>query len=381
MIDVANILIVDDNASNIQVLGNLLRQNGYEVEFSLDGPGAVNWVQRKKFDLILLDVMMPQMDGYEVCSILKENPENMDIPIIFLTARNDEESILKGFNTGGIDYLTKPFNHKELLVRISTHIDLKKAKEKISIQNEEIIKSIESARYIQQALLPKNYITENSKNIFLINKPRDIVSGDFYWIKEVNNYLVFALADCTGHGVPGALMSMIGISGLNEIDFTKQPSPSDVLAVLRQKVKELLSIDNQDKNEGMDIGLCVFDRSSNVIQFSGALLNLYISGSDGLLELKGDRQPVASYPQENDFTTHTYKINTGDRVYMTSDGFTDQFGGEYGKKFKMKKFKESIISSAKLDINAQGKFIEHILDEWMKDYEQVDDILVIGIEF
>ena len=206
-------------------MGNILKSKDYEVEFAIEGQTALDWIEKKDFDLVLLDIMMPGIDGFEVCKAIKDNPEKQQLPIIFLTAKTDTESIIKGFETGAVDYVSKPFNKNELLARVSTHLELKRSRDEIKryardIENKNklITYSIQYAQNIQNATLPS---PESLKEIlpehFILYKPKDVVSGDFYWISQDKGKIIVVSADCTGHGVPGAFMSILGICLLNEI--------------------------------------------------------------------------------------------------------------------------------------------------------------------
>ena len=301
------ILIVDDNTTNVKVLGNLLKGNGYQVEFALDGKSAIDWIMKKDFDLILLDVMMPEMDGFEVAAILKDAPQKKDIPIIFLTAKSDEESILKGFKSGGVDFLTKPFNHSELLARVSTHVALKNAREEIKMKNRQIMESLHYAQLIQRALLPSEKLNKSFPNNFIVYLPKDIVSGDFYWINDFGSKIALVVADCTGHGIPGAFMSVLGITLLNEmISSINTIESNEILDTLRTKIKSLLGQNAEEMEDGMDLSLCLFDMNKMEVQYSGAQSVIFLVRDDQLLEYKGDRQPVGAWFCEEQFT---YKTN------------------------------------------------------------------------
>ncbi|MBA4322251.1 MAG: hypothetical protein C0408_05475, partial [Odoribacter sp.] len=225
-----SVLVVDDNVRNLQVLGGFLQAEGMSVEFALDGNSALDWLMKKKFDLILLDIMMPGIDGYEVCSRIKKNTGLNGIPVIFLTAKTDSDSIVKGFECGAVDYVTKPFIGSELLARVNTQIEIKRSKDNlkqylldIEDRNRNITNSIEYARYIQKAIFNKSKtFSKLLPEHFLLFLPKDIVSGDFYWFCKADDLIIIAVMDCTGHGVPGALMSILGITLLNEIVLNKK---------------------------------------------------------------------------------------------------------------------------------------------------------------
>ncbi|MEN8120284.1 MAG: SpoIIE family protein phosphatase [Bacteroidota bacterium] len=252
---------------------------------------------------------------------------------------------------------------------------------------QEIIDSINYAKRIQKAIFPsKNYVNEILQDYFVLLKPRDIVSGDFYWIKKIRNFTIIAVADCTGHGVPGAFMSMLGISFLNEIVGPKSLESTDViLNHLRNKVKKSLRQKGKDgeTKDGMDIALYIINTETLELQYSGAYNPLYIISEDTKPQLniiKADRQPIAVHVIENDFTNHKFQLKKGDCLYSFSDGYTAQFGGKNGQKFKPNNFKEVLLANYKKPMSEQKKVLTKTIDKWMgKNHEQVDDIIVLGV--
>jgi serine phosphatase RsbU (regulator of sigma subunit) len=265
------------------------------------------------------------------------------------------------------------------------NVELKNAFDIIEDKNKDITASINYASRIQRAVLPtQDELSELSKYCFVFYQPKDIVSGDFYWMKRIENKLIIVVADCTGHGVPGALMSMLGISFLEEIVNTRLISESgQILDALRFEIQRSLhqSEDNSESRDGMDISLCVIDQSKRIIQFSGAFNNLYLIRRNELTELKADRMPIGiSGFSVNSFTTQSVKINRGDWIYMFSDGYADQFGGLNNKKFKYSAFKELILRIHKLPAIKQKLALEKELNEWKGSNTQTDDILVFGMK-
>lgn len=252
---------------------------------------------------------------------------------------------------------------------------------------QEIIDSINYAKRIQKAIFPsKNDVNEILQDYFVLLKPRNIVSGDFYWIKKIRNFIIIAVADCTGHGVPGAFMSMLGISFLNEIVGPKSLESTDViLNRLRNKVKKSLRQKGKDgeTKDGMDIALFIINTETLELQYSGAYNPLYIISEDTEPQLniiKADRQPIAVHLIENDFTNHKLQLKKGDCLYSFSDGYTAQFGGKNGQKFKANSFKEVLMANYKKPMSEQKKVLTKTIEKWMgKDHEQVDDIIVLGM--
>jgi DNA-binding response OmpR family regulator len=386
------ILVVDDNLKNIQVLGGFLQNEGFEVEFAVEGTSALEWISRQEFDLVLLDIMMPEMDGYEVCSIIKENPGNKDLPVIFITAKTDHDSIIQGFETGGVDYITKPFIKSELLARIKTHIEIKrshdrleKARKEIEEKNRSITSSIEYASNIQAALLRTSeaYLDRLPEN-FILFLPKDIVSGDFYWFSCVDDLRIIAVMDCTGHGVPGALMSTLGITYLNEIVHGERiMKPELIIDSLRKKIISALSQKGYSGTikDGIEGSVITFDPSTREIQYSASFNPLIFIHNEELLEIKADRIPIGYYERAASFTNTKLTVSENDMIYLFSDGFMDQFGGEMSKRFQLNRFKELLFDNHKLPLNQQKEVLLSTLYEWRGKGEQTDDILVIGLRF
>lgn len=213
-------------------------------------------------------------------------------------------------------------------------------------------------------------------------KPRDIVSGDFYWVTGKKEEIVFAVADCTGHGVPGAFMSMLGNSFLNEITKESGVLPANqILNRLRDKVSDALaqSGENIKANDGMDISLCRYNIKKKEIEFSGAYNPLYHLRKGVLTEYKADRMPIGFYPKKKNFTAKTIKMEKDDVIYLLSDGFQDQFGGPFSKKYTTKQLKQILTALSPKPMNEQLKRLEIELETWQGKSEQVDDILIIGI--
>jgi serine phosphatase RsbU (regulator of sigma subunit) len=268
--------------------------------------------------------------------------------------------------------------------------EIQKQNEDLFQKNKEITDSINYGKRIQSALLtPETYISELLHENFILYKPKDIVSGDFYWIKQVNQYIIVAAVDCTGHGVPGAFMSMLGLSFLNEIIQRREITQANqILNELRSQVKYSLRQHGQrdESKDGMDIALCVIDLKNKLIQFSGANNPLYvireINGSPEFIEIKGDRMPIGFYHGlDKTFTNHELRIEMGDTIYIFTDGFIDQIGGKKRKKFLSINFKNLLLENYLLSMHEQKVTLDETIQEWMDGQPQTDDILVIGIRF
>jgi len=261
-------------------------------------------------------------------------------------------------------------------------------KDQIEIFNKSMTDSIRYAQRIQSAILPpETYITELLHENFIFYKPRDIVSGDFYWVKQVKDFIILAAADCTGHGVPGAFMSMLGISYLNEIVQRREiTQANEVLNELRSQIKHSLRQHGQrdESKDGMDIALCVIDIKTKMMQYSGAFNPLYlirdVNGEPEMKEIKADRMPVGFYHgKDKSFTNHEIQLEMGDTFYIFSDGFMDQIGGKDEKKYMSKNFKNLLLEIHEQSMYEQKEILDKTLKDWMDGSPQMDDILVIGV--
>jgi len=253
----------------------------------------------------------------------------------------------------------------------------------IERKNKDITDSIIYAQRIQTSVLPNFDILYSAfTDWFIFYRPRDIVSGDFYWSHKTDDKIVFAVADCTGHGVPGAFMSMLGMAFLNEIVVQKDITQADlVLEVLRTKVKEFL---NQAKSQtetkdGMDIALVSHNISTQTAQFAGANNPLYLIRNNELIIYKPVRNPIGVYYSEKTFEKTDIKLETNDLMYLFSDGYADQFGGVKEEKFKSKRFQQLFADVSTLKMGEQKSEIEQTLKNWMGPLHQVDDILILGV--
>lgn len=266
--------------------------------------------------------------------------------------------------------------------------EIEKQSEQIAELYEQVKDSILYAKRIQEAILPsKEEIDQSLKNSMVLFRPKDIVSGDFYWFSEKSDRVIIAAADCTGHGVPGALMSMIGSSLLNEIVNEKGiVKPNDILLALKHGViKALNKHPSADQTkDGMDIALCAIPKKGGAIEFAGANNPLWLVRDGDIIDYRGDRQPVGIYGDNLDtpYTNHTVEVKKGDAVYIFSDGYADQFGGPTGKKFKYSQFKKLLLDINGEQMSKQKEILNKTIEEWMGNQEeQIDDILVVGIQF
>jgi serine phosphatase RsbU (regulator of sigma subunit) len=250
----------------------------------------------------------------------------------------------------------------------------------------EIRDSINYAKRIQESILPSNEMIEAVfANSFIFYKPKDVVCGDFYWFNKKDNDVVIAAVDCTGHGVPGALMTVIGNSLLNQIiTFSGITRPSEILYQLDKKLHDTLrQHGGSATNDGMDMSVCHYNIATNTITYAGAKRPLYLMRNNKLTEIKGSRAPIGSYIQdlEKEFEDHEIQVQKNDTLYIFSDGVQDQFGGYEGKKYMISRLRELLYEIQVLTMQQQKERIEKELAQWQKEFEQTDDMLLIGMRF
>lgn len=248
-------------------------------------------------------------------------------------------------------------------------------------KTKEILASITYAQRIQQASLPSNELLEKSlKDGFIMYNPKDIVSGDFYWLEENDDAIYFAVADCTGHGVPGALLSVLCCNflsrSLNELKLT---TPSKILDSTVVLLEQFFAKSGDKVNDGMDVVLCKIDKKTKIIEYSGANRPLYYFKNGEFIEQKGDRQPIGKYEYRKPYENHSIELSKGDSVYLFSDGIVDQFGGPNGKKYSSKRLRELLQSIHQHEMDLQKELIQEELKTWKGTGESIDDACMLGV--
>ncbi|MEN8121084.1 MAG: SpoIIE family protein phosphatase [Bacteroidota bacterium] len=439
----AVILCVDDEKVVLTSLKAQLKNEfdkKYTVETAESGEEAieiVNELLKEKIELpvVIADQIMPGMKGDEfLTEIYQISPQTHNI---MLTGQANAEAVGKAVNQAHLyRYISKPWDATDLNLTIAEAVRsffkdktiktqneeleklvnqlkeyseeleekvkerttevvrqqnvLKKNLEKIELLNQElknknisITDSIEYAKLIQDALLPPEaYINELLHDNFILFKPKDIVSGDFYWVRQINEYIIIIAADCSGHGVPGAFMSMLGISFINEIVRKREITQANqVLNELRKEVKKTLRQTGKKGQplEGMDMAICVINTKNNSMQYAGAYNSLYMIRNNKLDEIVADRMPVGMYlKEEHTFTNHNIEIQTGDIFYIYTDGYADQFGGEKNNKYSIKAFRSLLIDIHQKTMIEQRRILNQTIENWKKGQDQLDDILVMG---
>lgn len=257
--------------------------------------------------------------------------------------------------------------------------------EQLEYKNKEITDSIKYAKHLQMAILPPDsQVKRLLPNSFVLYKPKDIVSGDFYWVEEWGDFVMVAAADCTGHGVPGAFMSIVGNNLLQQaVNVFGLTKPSLILNDVNKNISRMLhqSEDTASVKDGMDVALLSIKKDTTNIQFAGAYNPLWIISDGVIQEINANKHPVGAFLGEElkQFTNHELNLKKGDTLYIFTDGYADQFGGPKGKKFKYSKLKETLLRTQGLTMEEQKKYLNNEIENWRGNLEQVDDILIIGI--
>lgn len=262
--------------------------------------------------------------------------------------------------------------------------EIEKQRQKLEELYKDVTDSIRYAKRLQDSILPPDSIIRRMlPQSFVLFKPKDIVSGDFYWFFEHQDKILFAAVDCTGHGVPGAFMSLVGANALNQaVKEHELIEPARILEDLNKLSSEALN-KNADSSvrDGMDLALCAFHKNDNQLEFAGANNPLYVVRDKKLIQVKPDKFAIGAFePGTKNYTNHRVQLQRNDVVYIFSDGFADQFGGDRGKKFMYKQFKDLLVSISHLSMAEQRIALENAIESWRGSFEQIDDILVIGVK-
>ncbi len=270
-----------------------------------------------------------------------------------------------------------------LWVSRTSKAKLEEKNKQIVYHNNRMTDSIKYARRVQHALIKSSgNLSDYYKNNFIISKAQSIVSGDFFWFKKIDKKIYLVTADCTGHGVPGAFMSVLGLTLINEVLKENIYIPAnEVLNELRSKIKEALNqIDLDSNTDGMDVTICIIDSDTNIMEFAGAYNSAYIVRSNKLIELKGDKMSVCIARKEHPFSKQLYNLQKGDKIYLFTDGYIDQLKKKYAEKITSKRLKKFLIDIIDTPIKEQGKDLMNYFEDWKADNEQTDDMLMVGIE-
>ncbi len=263
-----------------------------------------------------------------------------------------------------------------------TNQTLELQKQQIETKNRDITDSIQYAKRIQGAIFPSDkFIKKHLQDSFVLYLPKDIVAGDFYWMDIKGDHVLFAAADCTGHGVPGAMVSVVCHNALNRaVREFNLSEPAKILDKVTELVIETFEQSDANIKDGMDIALCSLNTKTNELEYSGANNSLYIIRNEELIETKSDKQPIGKFMDIKPFTNHKQSVLKEDKIYLFTDGYADQFGGEKGKKFKYKQFKELLLKNRNESMKMQLNNLTTSFNNWKGDLEQIDDVCVIGVK-
>lgn len=409
---ILRLLLLIESKKEIDKISSLLISEfpGINIEIRVPVAEILYEIESLSPDIIIFDVDNPENHFNENLNLTIKILSIKQIPIIILSETRDYHKIYKA---GAINFIQKPYSDITLISNIRTatniiqvldsinkkeaEIEEKDKKIKLQIENElkqreiiirknkDIMADIRYASRIQHAILPNiDFINETIDEYFILHQPKSHVSGDFYWVSCLGNRKIIAVGDCTGHGLSGALMHMLGSVYLNEIvskgNFT---TASEILEQLRDNIMRSLNQTGEsgEAQDGLDIALCIVDCENRKIQFAGANNPLYLLKEGELIEIKGDRMPVGIHINfDKPFTNHLVDIESNDKIYLFSDGYADQFGGPKGKKFRYKQFKELLINISHEPMNIQKEILNNTHDKWRGSTEQIDDILVFGIK-
>lgn len=397
-----NILIADDEHIQTLIVEKQLKliKNDITVFFAKSGKEACELINIQKFHLVIMDMHMPEMSGIDATLEIRKKIGLQELPIIMLTKESSKIELEKAFESGINDFIRKPLEPLEFRARIKSVIALTSSFESLKLQSE-IIKensrnilnqnkvledSIRYAKKLQKASLgSENKLQLIFKNSFICFKPRDIIGGDFYWFYENENYKFIVIADCTGHGVPGALISILGITLLKEIVIANNIiSPAEILNELNKKMIDsfIKKQDIEQVDDGMDISICRFDKYNNVV-ISSTNQTVYIIKNKDLIEIEGSIYNISGLLSDNlnvKYIDSSLKLKSGDYVFMTTDGYKDQIGGLELKKIGSTKLKNLILENYNLPVQEQKEIFKNYIKHWMSKHKQIDDILFLGIQ-
>lgn len=403
-----SILYIDDEENNLTSFKSTFRRD-YHIHVASSGQEGLEIMEKHNIQLVITDQRMPDMTGIEFLE--KIVPLYPDCMRMILTGFSDMEAIIQAINKGNIyRYVSKPWNREDLKITIDSALEVYNLKSQnkhliqdlqdanrnleqkvmertrqLEQQRQNITDSIKYASRIQRALmLPSEELEKILPSHFILNKPKDIVSGDYYWVSQKNNRLIIAVADCTGHGVPGAFMSIMGINFLNEIvNQSDTIKASEILNELRaQLIKSLGQTGRKDETkDGMEMALCIIDSEEKQIQFSGAFRPMYLIRDDELIVVKGDPMPIGKYNEkEVPFTNKEMPFRENDMIYLFTDGYVDQIGGLDRKTFKSIQFKKLLKEIHYKPLKEQKEILLEEHGIWRAGQEQIDDIMILGVK-
>jgi len=403
-----SVLYVDRSEQNLERFKSDFSQD-YHIYTATLGRDGLKIMEQKTMQLVITDQRLTDMSGIEFLEeIMIRYPDCMRM---IMTGKGDHDEIMEAFHRGYIyRYVAKPWKTEDLKMTIDSAMEMYNLK----VQNRNLIKSMEEAkRNLEQKVMERTREIERQKmnitdslhyatriqnalmvppeeldrilpSYFVLNKPKDIVSGDFYWVSKQGDRLILAVADCTGHGVPGAFMSILGITFLNEIvGKMDPPRAASILDELRELVIRALGQTGKrdEAREGMEMAVCVVDFQRHLVQFSGAFRPMYLFSGGELTVIKGDRMPVGIYGEEmTPFSNQEIPFREKEIIYLFTDGYVDQIGGLDRKTFKTVRFKKLLEEICLRPMKEQQSILREEIEIWRAGREQIDDILILGVE-
>jgi serine phosphatase RsbU (regulator of sigma subunit) len=401
MKDDLKILFLEDNPDDALLIQRTLKRSmSFNASYASNRDEFVTQLFSFEPDIVLSDHSLPQFDSLSALEIVKENAPST--PFILVTGSVSEEFAVTCIKSGAENYVLKDnlmrlpsiienaLNKKDLksenTVVKSLNQKLENLYKIIAQKNKDIIDSITYSQRIQQAILPKpEKLNDILPKSFILYKPKDIISGDFFWFSEQYGTVMLVVSDCTGHGVPGALLSMAGCGFVKISIFLKEKhNAADILNDLNHTFCDVFGIAEENDSpihDGMDISVCSFNKAQRTIDFSAARRPMYLLRNGEVQEFKSSMHAIGySYLQREPYVNLHLKLEKGDRVYMCTDGFADQFGGVDGKKFKSSTLKSMLVEMKDIPIVEQKDRLEMEFNKWKDKDPQTDDVLIMGFE-
>ena len=399
--DLPAVLLVDDLEDNLFTLNALLKSEPIVIHRANSGKKAIELANKTQYDCIILDVQMPEMDGFEVAKILSENEATKNIPIIFLSALgSDKEKVIQGIDSGAIDFIAKPPDPALLKAKVKlclniskktkqsrkVYSNVKKERDIFKEHKADVEASLRYARNIQQALLPNQQVFDNFfKDNFVLYQPKESIGGDFYTIKEYEGKIILICGDCTGHGVPGAMMTMISVNIIqNLIEGKGITQPDKLLNAMNKEFRQAFNSEFSSItiDDGLEMAVCTFSKAENKMYYAGSRRPILMKQGVELKKIEPSQMGISgTMPENYVFQSCEFDIQKGDLIYFFTDGVVDQFGGKKGKKFMIKRLTDLIATCVDLPLKEQKNILNSAIQDWKGGHEQIDDILLLAIRY
>lgn len=372
-----NVVIIADSTGNIEWINeSYTKLYGYTIEEFKEkfGKSILTGSSNPKINSVIQKCMDEKISVKYILNNTTKTGENKWVQTTMTPVLNSEGAIEKFIL---ID--------TDITKLQEAQFEIENQSKLLEVKNGQIMDSIDYAKRIQSAVFPSNQLLQELlPNHFIFFKPKDIVSGDFYWARQSGDELLFAVADCTGHGVPGAFMSIISINILNNIANLGETDPAKILVQLGERLVNNLNLNHTTESikDGLDIALCCYNKNTRLLQYAGAHNSLYLVRDNELTEYKADKIHIGKTDVlHQEFTSHQISIKKDDMVYLFTDGYVDQKGGDKGKKFYYPPFRDLLLSNYHKPMLEQEQLLENTIATWMKNTAQIDDICVMGIKF